>query len=107
MTVIGKCSFSVRKNLQSVVIPHSVQSIEKSAFHNCDGLQTVSIGRGMKAIKNGAFAGCCKLNAIQFAGTVAEWHAIRKVRGWDIHTGNFIVICTNGKIAKDGTVTMN
>ena len=40
-------------------------------------------------------------------GTVAEWQAIEKDDRWDTGILAYTITCTDGTIAKDGTVTMN
>ena len=42
---------------------------------------------------------------IYFDGTIEEWTAIGKGGQWNDYTGDYIIYCTDGEIAKDGTVT--
>ena len=43
-----------------------------------------------------------KFAVIDFKGTVAEWNAISKGEFWNRGTGAYTVICTDGKLDKDG-----
>ena len=45
------------------------------------------------------------LNKIHFNGTVAQWQGIEFDSGWNGSTGKYTIYCTDGQIAKDGTVT--
>ena len=52
-----------------------------------------------------AFYNCKNLTQIKFRGTTAQWQAISFGRRWDENLGEYTVICTDGTVAKDGTVT--
>jgi hypothetical protein len=63
--------------LTDIVIPDSVTSI------------------GMCAVK-----GCSGLTTIAYQGTMEQWEAITKSNGWNDNTGNYVVICSDGKLNK-------
>lgn len=42
----------------------------------------------------------CYLKTVNYAGTMAQWNAIRKDYDWDRDIGNYTVYCTDGNIAK-------
>jgi hypothetical protein len=44
------------------------------------------------------------LTTIEFKGNIDLWNAILKESGWDDNTGDYIVICTDGKLEKSGNV---
>ena len=48
------------------------------------------------------FTGCINLETINFNDTKAEWKAYSKVNLWEWQVGDFIVVCTNGKLDKNG-----
>lgn len=41
-----------------------------------------------------------------YKGTESEWQNVSKNSDWDYKTGNYTVICTDGTIAKDGTINL-
>ena len=51
------------------------------------------------------------LKTINYYGTIEEWNAIEKIGGWNDNSDfdgvstDFTIYCTDGQIAKDGTVT--
>lgn len=49
-----------------------------------------------------AFYRCSKLTSIDFKGTKAQWGKIVKDSDWNSNTGDYTVICTDGKLDKDG-----
>ena len=95
-------AFAGCRSLKSVVLPHSVMSVGDSSFDGCCGLTSITLPGSLTRIGNGAFDGCRKLNKIYFQGTKAEWKAIEKEPDWNNWTGDFTVICTDGKLDKDG-----
>ena len=130
VTGIWECTFYGCSALTSIVIPESVSDIGASAFRNCSSLTDITLPE--KEIFNigpYAFAGCSKLTSvviplmsytnpsefadcvslttITFRGTIAQWQAISFSSDWNKNTGNYTVICTDGAIAKNGTVTYN
>ena len=130
VTGIGYSAFRGCSSLTSVVIPESVTSIDGYAFYNCSGLTSVVIPDGVTSIGDYAFSncdsvtsivipdsvigigssvfrGCNVLKNVQFSGLVAEWKEISFGDLWNYNTGDYTVTCTDGIIAKDGTVTYN
>lgn len=81
VTIIKQCSFALSVNLKSLNIPRSVTSMENSIFID-------------SSIEN-----------IYYDGTVDKWNKIFKSRIWDTRSPSFTIHCTDGQIAKDGTVT--
>lgn len=69
------------KTIQSIKIPNSVTSIGSA----------------------GGFQQCAKLVSIIFNGTKEQWKAITFADYWDNNTPDYIITCTDGTIAKDGT----
>lgn len=59
----------------------------------------------MKTIGNEAFRSINLQANISFKGTVEQWNSIKKYAAWPATTINYPVYCTDGEIAKDGTVT--
>ena len=65
---IGKDAFIHCDGLSVVVIPDSVETIERGAFFNSCGLRSVSIGAGIKRIGPDAFSDCWDLSEVRFRG---------------------------------------
>ena len=53
--------------IRSVVIPDTVEEIQKYAFYNCTGLESVNIPAGVKVIREYAFAKDVKLNGVDLS----------------------------------------
>lgn len=123
-TNIGAWAFRNCNKLTRVDIPGSVEDIGYSAFGNCERLNSVNIGSGVMSIGDwafscceeltnitipasitymcvGVFLGCAKLTTINYLGTKSEWNSIcEREEGWDSHTGDYIIHCTDGDILK-------
>ncbi len=111
---IGAGAFSNCSGLSSVAIPDGVTSIEHDTFYGCSELTNVTIPASVTSIEEFAFYNCSSLTNIQFEGTVENWQAIQIEQSghswqptWNMNTGDYTITCTDGKIAKNGTVTMN
>jgi len=65
VTFIGE-AFYGNKNLTSVTIPDSVNTIGSFAFYNCQNLSEVKIGDGVTDIGYEAFANCNNLVEVTF-----------------------------------------
>jgi hypothetical protein len=63
VTQITKDGFDGRQ-IETVVIPNTVQIINYEAFAHCDNLTMVIIGDGVETIGNSAFYRCTKLDSI-------------------------------------------
>ncbi len=106
VTSIGERAFSYCKNLTSITLPSGVTSIGEGAFWGCSSLTSITIQSGVTSIGAIAFRECSSLTTITFTGTTAEWQAITMGSSWNLSTGTYTIYCTDGTIAKDGTVTL-
>ena len=104
VTSIGNYTF-FRKSLVSVEIPDSVTSIGDYAFRSCNSLTSIEIPDSVTSIGAYAFSNCTSLTSINYDDTVEQWNAISKGYYWNNKTGSYAIYCTDGEIAKDGTVT--
>lgn len=93
-------AFAYCSSLTSINIPDSVTSIGANAFSGCRSLTSINIPDGVTSIGEGAFSGCSALTDITFAGTKAQWKAIKKGYDWNYDTGNYTIHCTDGDISK-------
>ena len=105
VTSIGDFAFRGCTGLTSITIPNSVTSIGSGAFYGCTGLTSITIPDSVTSIVNHAFFGCSGLTSIEYDGTIEQWQAIQFEENWDEYTGEYVVHCTDGTVAKDGTVT--
>ncbi len=105
VTSIGSCAFEM-SGLTSIEIPDSVTSIGDRAFAYCSGLTSIEIPNSVTSIGDYAFSSCHVLTRIDFGGTVDEWNAVEKGDEWNRGTWDHITVyCTDGTVAKDGTVS--
>ena len=83
-----------------LVIPSSVTSIGDRAFYNCRSLTSIEIPSSVTSIGSSAFYNCLNLVSITYTGTIEQWTAVTKGGSWNGGTGNYIVHCSDGDIAK-------
>ena len=99
VTEIGEYAFSGCIGLTSITIPAGVTRIGDYAFF-CTELTSITIPAGVTSIGDSAFSSCFGLREIVFAGTKAEWDAIKKGDYWDYNTGDYIIRCSDGEFTK-------
>ena len=102
---IYKYAFRYCDSLTSVTIPDSVTSIGDQAFRECTSLTSVTIPDSVTSIGKYAFWYCYGLVDIKYAGTITQWKAITLGSNWNSSTGTYTIHCTDGDIAKNGTIT--
>ena len=100
VTSIGPAAFSGCSALTSITIPGGVTQISDQTFHGCSALTNVTVPKSVQSILIKAFYGCEDLTNITFAGTKAEWNAIKKADLWNANTKAYVVHCTDGDVAK-------
>ncbi len=81
--------------------------IGDKAFANCFNLKSVTFHNLVNSIQFGVFLNCTNLTEIVYKGTVEEWLAISKNNTWTDNSGEYVIMCSDGVISKDGTVTYN
>ena len=64
--------FAYCKNLKSVVIPNSVKSIGDAAFTYCKNLKSVVIPNSVESIGDQTFYGCESLKSLTFKGKTID-----------------------------------
>ncbi len=107
VTSIDYHTFRQCSNLTTVIIPNGVTLIKAGAFMGCSGLTSIIIPASVTDIEKFSFSSCTDLTKIDFLGTTLQWNNIYKKSGWNTNSGDYTIYCTDGTIAKDGTVTYN
>ena len=69
---VRRYAFSNCKNLVSVAIPTTVESIGDSAFERCSSLTSVTIGDGVTSIGDYAFWDCTSLTSVTIGNSVTS-----------------------------------
>ena len=78
VTAIGDYAFRGRRNVESVLLPHTLRRIGMEAFAGCTALRNVEFASGPDdedcalEIKTRAFAGCTALTSIELPPTMSE-----------------------------------
>ena len=70
LSQIKNNTFSDCKNLKSVIIPGTVESIDSSAFAGCINLESVTLHYGIQTVGMHAFLNCHALNSITVPASV-------------------------------------
>ena len=78
--------------------------INSYAFQYCSGLEELKL-KEITYLANCILYGSTHLATITFCGTTEEWSLIDKDSSWISNTNSFVIECSDGDVAKDGTVT--
>ena len=101
-------SYACAKPDSSFDIPKTVVRIGTLSFAGCLNLKTISIPKTVDSIGTGIFFMSPNIETIYYDGTIEDWKRIDKEDNWNAETESiFTIICTDGTIAMDGTVTYN
>lgn len=106
VVTIGSSVFTA-SNATRVSISYGIKKIDDTAFFGCASLKSITIPSSVTYIGGNAFAYCNSLESITFEGTIDEWERISERAGLSIDTGDYTVYCTDGTVAKDGTISRN
>ena len=74
---IGRFAFSHAEALKTLVIPAGVETIPEYLFSTNWQLESVVLPATVKTIESEAFYACAALRHVWFAGTEAQWKAVR------------------------------
>ena len=118
LTTIGWNAFEGCTSLTNIDLPDSLTDIDNLAFGGCTSLTSVRLPSSVTAIERGTFSDCTNLSIINYGGTTTQWTdgtiTFYDDRGswswevpWNDNTGEYTVYCTDGTVAKDGTITLN
>lgn len=100
LTISKNDSVSRKKKLKPVYlfIPDGVTSIEGRTFSFTKTLKFAAIPSTVTSIGGTAFEECTFLTEIAFGGTVAQWNAVEKGKGWCEGIGAKCVKCSDGEV---------
>lgn len=110
LTTIGYELFSECTSLTNIIIPRSIVSIDSRAFTDCTSLTSVIIPDSVTSIGDSVFRHCLSLTSINYTGAVEQWNKYNGHEYWrgpEWSEGYCVatIICTDGQIDKDGTIT--
>ena len=89
------------KDLNEMDIPEGIERIGGAAFYGCKNLQSVYIPASVSRICEFAFYQCVNLHTITYGGTIKQWGAIDKDRGWNIGPYILKIQCSDGNIEEE------
>ena len=96
-----------RKN-DVFTIPEGVENIHYKAFALNTKLTTINLPSTIKTIGEEVFIAAPDLTMgieiLNYAGSVEKWKFISKPQNWGGYSSDFIIVCTDGQISKDGTI---
>ena len=97
---VGNCMYpeTACKELENIILPEGVTTIDISAFAYCSSLSSVVIPNTVTNIKQEVFEHCDLLTEITYNGTMAEWNKINLHQNWNLYSNITKVICTDGEI---------
>lgn len=101
-------NYACGKTNTSFEILEGVIEVCSASFSGAVNLTIIYIPNTVKIIGSYIFGGADNITALYYDGTVADWNNIEKAYDWNAQTESmFTIICTDGTIAMDGTVTYN
>lgn len=72
VTVIGSYAFKDCKEITSVLLPESVETIEYNAFKDCKKITSIRIPESVGSIEYNAFIGCSSLRSVSIPSKVSK-----------------------------------
>nr|WP_314801505.1 leucine-rich repeat protein [uncultured Capnocytophaga sp.] len=71
--MVGEAAFKGLTNLKKVILPNTIEVIDREAFANCTALTSIKLGGNkLDEIGNNAFSGCTKLTRIDIPKNVSR-----------------------------------
>lgn len=103
--------YPTNKKNESFTVPEGVVNIYLKAFGLNSDLKEINLPSTIKKIDEQIFVTSTSyktnIATINYDGTIKMWQSIQKPNNWGDNSPDFTIYCTDGQIAKDGTVTYN
>lgn len=103
VSYVGAWAVACDDSVATVALKNGTVGIADRLFYGCKNLTSISIPDSVKRIGDWAMIDCEALETINFGGKKAQWIAIDKGDNWDTYSGNYVVKCSDGEIAKKDT----
>ena len=75
VVAIGHMAFSFNKQLETIILPDSIRSIEPAAFYGCKGLCSAVIPKAVTCIQGGLFQNCTSLKCVSLPDGLSQIQA--------------------------------
>ena len=72
LQTIGELAFANNESLKTVIIPGSIKTFGKSAFHWCPALDSLKLHEGLTIIREHSFSSCKSLTGVVFPESLKE-----------------------------------
>lgn len=69
--VIAEDAFKDCKKIESVVLPDTIEAVQRCAFMNCQSLKSINLNEGIKTIGHSCFYECWNLKEIEIPSSVS------------------------------------
>ena len=101
---VKRFSYSIDDE-KNIVIPSEyngkpVTEISVMAFVSIKGLKSITIPDSVTKFGWLIISLCDDFKTINYQGTMEQWNAIEKQNGWVQNSGNVVIHCNDGDIAK-------
>ena len=102
--------YPIGRQEEILTVPEGVEHIYYKAFAVTLHLKEINLPSTIKTIGEETFisvknANVEKIERLNYAGNIEMWKSIKKPKDWGDNSSNFVIVCTDGQISKDGTVT--
>lgn len=95
-------AFNGNENIQSIILPDTVTTLENFAFSNCTSLKNIKLSSSITEITLLMFSGCTSLETVYIPNSVTNIspYAFR-------NTGNFTMLCQENSYAQEFAIKNN
>ena len=82
------------RNVESFVVPETVEILDVGAFFGCERMRDVSVGVALKEIRTFAFGYCTSLQLLKYNGSESELSKVVLQPNWDAYAPKFSISYT-------------